>query len=51
MGLAYYRKKDYTKALEQYERSLLIKTNIQEKDSIDVAITLNNIGLVYYSKK
>ncbi len=50
IGLVYYNKGDYPKALEYYERCLEIETKIKGKDSIDVAETLNNIGSVYYNK-
>jgi hypothetical protein len=38
--------KNYNKALEYYNRSLVIKINVKGNDCLDCAQTLNNIGLV-----
>ncbi len=43
MGLLYCGKGEFTKALKQYERSLQIKKTIKGENSMDVAITLNNM--------
>ncbi len=48
--LIYEIKRDYTKALEYYERSLDIKTKIKWNNSMNVATTLNNIDLACSNK-
>ncbi len=45
------KKKDSTRVLEYYERSVQIRNKIKGKDYIDAAETLNNFGLIYYSKE
>ena len=47
MGSVYHTKKDYTKAIEHYKKCLRIHEISGEKNSIDIAAILNNIGLVY----
>ena len=49
IGMVYKVKGNYTKALENYNQCLEIRTKIQA-DSIDVATTLCNIGNVYHGK-
>ncbi len=50
IGIVYNRKGDYQQALENYTKSLKIKTKISRDDSIDVAMTFNNIGNVCRNK-
>jgi tetratricopeptide (TPR) repeat protein len=47
----YQNKREYAKALEHYNKCLEIETKILGPDSIDVAATLNNIGIVYRNKR
>jgi hypothetical protein len=37
--------------MEHYSRCLEIKTKVKGADSIDVAVTLNNIGTVYQERE
>ena len=43
----YDNKGDDAKALDNFNKCLEIQTKIKGADSIDVAISLNNIGSVY----
>ncbi|MHA1911141.1 MAG: tetratricopeptide repeat protein, partial [Candidatus Kariarchaeaceae archaeon] len=47
-GVIYRQKGELDKALNYYEKSLIIKEEIGEKRGI--ALSLNNIGIVYYQK-
>ena len=40
---------NYSEAIKYYERCLEILEKVKGKGSIDTALTLNNIGMVYYS--
>jgi hypothetical protein len=50
MGVLYDNMKLPSKALQMYEQSVFIKQKISGRASIDVAITLNNIAMVYESQ-
>ncbi len=45
--MAYYDLGDYDNALDHQEKSLEIRRKIKGENSINVADTLNDIGLVY----
>ena len=47
----YGKKTDYAKALENYDKCLEIQTKILGSDSIDVAKSLKNIGIMYRNKE
>lgn len=51
IGIAYYSKGDYDKALEYYEKALKIDLKIYgTEEHLDIATYYGNIGGVYYSK-
>jgi len=45
--MVYSELANYTEALKCYEECLHIKEIVTGKDSLDLASTLNNIGLIY----
>ena len=47
IGLIYYKKKEYDKALEYHFKSLEIHKELVGEQNFDVAISLGNIGNVY----
>jgi predicted ATPase len=49
IGNVYLSKKDYDKALEEYEKSLEIRQKIN--DELGIGACLNNIALVHYGKE
>ena len=46
----YQKKFQYDDAMINHNKCLAIQTKIKGEDSIDVAMTLNDIGKVYKSK-
>jgi tetratricopeptide (TPR) repeat protein len=51
VGIAYYRLKDYRKAIKYYHKALVINEQAFGEKHINTAISYNNIGNVYYSLK
>ena len=50
IGLAYYSKEAYDKAIEYCEQALAIERKKLGDDHPDVAASLNNIGVAYRNK-
>lgn len=47
LGISAYRKKDFTRALEFYQKSLAIKQRINGEYHISLGSNYNNIGIIY----
>lgn len=48
--MAYRNQGNYPLALEYNQKCLKVKEKVKGKESIDIASTLNNIGLIYYGQ-
>lgn len=47
MGSTFWKISNFPEAIEYLELAYKIKLQLKRTDSIDVALTLNNLGLVY----
>ena len=47
IGAIYHQRGEYEEALENYRKALIICEKIYGNNSLEVAYTINNVGLVY----